>query len=261
MTEILAEVAKTTTHDTRHTTREERTQDSRLTTHEGLRESRVVSRESKLRESWVVSRESKPNRGTALLETAIFGMVALAAIGFMLRVGLMGNYAQEVRMGSFRRCLSAAFQDDNTFDDAVGTIGHYVLNRRLPNPTDRFMLMPRARTEASCFATVGTRLTFANMDGAGFGIGQPQVIAYSDGNFAQFPYGPYIPHGGWFVRNGSTTNTGGGRQWQERTTGSPIIRTHMDSNSGMGSSTGLGPFGTGSGLSGERSLDWDWTGP
>ncbi len=99
--------------------------------------------------------------GQALLELAIFGAVALAALGFLIRIGLEMNYDQEIRMAAFRRALAAASSDNGTDRDAMGTVFHYIADRRMPNPTDGFMSMPRSRTEASAFVEWGDRLSFA----------------------------------------------------------------------------------------------------
>ena len=99
--------------------------------------------------------------GQALLEMAIFGMAALAALGFLVRVGMKMNYDQEIRMAAFRRALAAAGADNGTTQDAMAVAYHYTLTRQMPNPSDGFMSLPRSRTEASAFVVWGDRLTFA----------------------------------------------------------------------------------------------------
>lgn len=205
------------------------------------------------------ARAARRHAGTALSELAIFGMVALAALGFLLRVGMTMNYAQEVRMGAFRRCLAAAYEDDHTFNDAVGTTVHYVLNRRMPNPTDGFMTMPRTRTEASCFAEVGDRLTFAFMDDTGFGAGKPVVAVNSDGNARTFPYQDFRYQSGWLVNGAGTMNSGTGQQQQARATAVSSVGTSLHSTSGMASSTSLvNGGGVGSNIDSDRTIDWNW---
>lgn len=103
-------------------------------------------------------------RGQALLELAVFGMVTLAALGFLIRLGMQMNHEQEVRMGAFRRALAAARADDGTSQDAMAVAYHLVLDRQMPNPSDGFMTLSRGQTQASAFVEVGDRLTFAYED-------------------------------------------------------------------------------------------------
>ena len=103
-------------------------------------------------------------RGQALLELAIFGMVAIAALGFLIRVGMQMNYDQEIRMAAFRRALAAAAADNGTNQDALAVTYYYASDRQMPNPTDGLMTLPRTRTEASAFVEWGQRLTFAHQD-------------------------------------------------------------------------------------------------
>ena len=103
-------------------------------------------------------------RGQALLELAIFGMVAIAALGFLIRVGMQMNYDQEIRMAAFRRALAAAAADNGTTQDAVAVTYHYASDRQMPNPSDGLMSLPRSRTEASAFVEWGDRLTYAYED-------------------------------------------------------------------------------------------------
>lgn len=99
--------------------------------------------------------------GQALVELAVFGAIALAALGFLIRVGMRMNYDQEIRMAAFRRSLAAARADNGTWQDALGTLFHQIADRQMPNPSDGFLTLPRTRTEASGFAEWGDRLTFA----------------------------------------------------------------------------------------------------
>ena len=109
-------------------------------------------------------REINAQRGQALLELAIFGMVALVALGFLVRLGMQMNFDQETRMGAFRRALAAARADDGTPQDAMAVGYYYVSDRQMPNPSDGFQSLPRNRSEASAFVEVGNRLTFAFED-------------------------------------------------------------------------------------------------
>ena len=122
--------------------------------------------------------------GQALLELAIFGAVALAALGFLIRVGMQMNYDQEIRMAAFRRALAAAGADNGTDHDALGTVVYQIANRRMPNPTDGFMSMPRSRTSASASVEWGDRLSFAAEVPGNPDIGystQPLIVVRSDG--------------------------------------------------------------------------------
>lgn len=105
--------------------------------------------------------------GQALIELAVFGAVALAALGFLMRIGLRMHFDQEIRMAAFRRGLAAAGADNGTTDaDALGTLYYYVASRQMANPNDGYMSLPRTRTEASAFVEWGDRFTYA-YDGAG----------------------------------------------------------------------------------------------
>ena len=121
--------------------------------------------------------------GQALIELAVFGGIAIAALGFLIRVGMMMNYNQEVRMAAYRRALAAAGADNGTDQDAMGATYHLIVNRQMPDPSDGFMSMQRMRTEASAFVMWGDRLASAfKLDGnetLGYKT-QPMVIIRSD---------------------------------------------------------------------------------
>lgn len=104
-------------------------------------------------------------RGQSMVETAVFGAIAVAALGFLIRVGLRVNYDQEIRMGAFRRALHAAHADNGTDADAVATLYHYIAHRQLPDPEDGSAAMHRVRTAGDGFVVWGDRLTFAYGDG------------------------------------------------------------------------------------------------
>lgn len=121
--------------------------------------------------------------GQALLEFAIFGVVTLAALGFLIRVGMTMNFDQEIRMAAFRRALAAAHAENSTDQDAMAVAYHYMSDRQMPNPTDGFMSLSRTRTESSAFVEWGDRLTFAyeiqGNDAAGRKT-QPRVVVRSN---------------------------------------------------------------------------------
>ncbi len=134
-------------------------------------------------------------RGQALLELAVFGTIALAALGFLIRVGLKMNYDQEVRMMAFRRALAAASADNGTDQDAMGVTMHYVTHRQMPDATNGYFNAGRERSEASAFVEWGERLTFAHeIDTNGDGYAdspfgsktQPLTIVRSDDQEGEF---------------------------------------------------------------------------
>lgn len=155
----------------------------------------------------------RANRGQALLELAVFGAITLAAIGFLIRVGLRMNYDQEVRMAAFRRAMAAAGSDNGTAQDAMGTLFHYATSRQMPNPGDGYVSLPRERSEASAFVEWGDRLSYAFDDSnivstvfagpADPSMGlktQPMIVVRQDGNekvFRQddFPDDESLPAG------------------------------------------------------------------
>ena len=117
------------------------------------------------RRSSIVNRKLTQCRsGQALLELAIFGGIVLAGLGFLIRIGMKMNFDQEIRMAAFRRALAAAYADNCTKDDAMGTAYYYRVDRQMPNPTDGFLAMPRSKSEAGAFVEWGDRLTFASKD-------------------------------------------------------------------------------------------------
>lgn len=99
------------------------------------------------------------------MELAVFGVMCLAALGFLIRIGMKANYDQEIRMAAFRRAMAAAQADNGTDADSVGTLYEYLADRQMPDPNDGFMMLPRARTEASAYVEWGDRLTMAYGDG------------------------------------------------------------------------------------------------
>lgn len=122
---------------------------------------------------------ARAERGTALLELAVFGMVTMAALGLLIRIGMQANFDQEVRMGAFRRALAAASADDllpngprGDKQDALSVSYYYMLDRQMPNPTDGFLSLTRNRSHASAFVERGRWLTFAFEDANDPEIGQ-----------------------------------------------------------------------------------------
>ena len=140
--------------------------------------------------------------GQALVELAIFGAIAIAALGFLIKVGMKMNHDQEIRMAAFRRAMAAASADNGTDKDAMATTFYYSADRGMPNPGDVTMMLPRVRTEASAFVEWGDRMTFANKpddddDGkadGGFGFNtQPQIVVRSNSNEKVYHQEEFLP--------------------------------------------------------------------
>ncbi len=181
--------------------------------------------------------------GQALVELAVFGTIALAALGFLIRIGMQMNYDQEIRMAAFRKGLAAAAADNGTDEDSLGTLYHYIANRQMPNPTDGFMTMPRSRTEASGFVEWGDRLTYAydiNSGDAGRKTQTKYVVRSDDtertfrgSDFAQdIPTIPGVvvnPAFTSITRDSTTTNTSGGSITQGGASTSLTSGTHTTS--------------------------------
>ena len=187
--------------------------------------------------------------GQALLEMAIFGMAALAALGLLIRVGMEMNYNQEVRMGAFRRALAAAASDNDTDEDAMAVAYHYILHRQMPNPSDGYISMPRNRTEASAFAEWGDRLTFAyevNNDKTKGRKTQPLYVVRSDGAMRTFRQQDW-PHDSGnakafrgFVTASTTSNNVSGSIAQSGSGSSGNSSTGTSSSTTLGNGDGIG---------------------
>ena len=116
--------------------------------------------------------------GTALTELAIFGGICIAAIGFLMRVGMQMNYSQEIRMAAMRRCLHGALGDDGTWQDAVATTAFINLDRIQPNVSSSFDFI-RQLTYASANCVAGDRLTFAHQR-SDHALGDQQILVYTN---------------------------------------------------------------------------------
>jgi len=190
-------------------------------------------------------RRSAHERGQALLELAVFGMIAIAALGFLIRVGMQMNYEQEIRMGAFRRALAAAGGDNvqtlqvtgggPTIQDAMAVTYHYIADRQMPNPSDGFMSLSRSRTEASAFVEWGDRLTFAYENPANPAseegrMTQPRIIVRSNNDEQSFRQNDFSPLPGdvmvtaGIVGESTTTNTipAGSTSITQTTTGTTV---------------------------------------
>lgn len=86
--------------------------------------------------------------GQALLELAIFGTLALLALGFLIRIGLLVNYRQEIQMNTFRRALAAADADAKAGNPTVQVDYLHLRDRLVPDPST-FGIMPRAQAQGS----------------------------------------------------------------------------------------------------------------
>jgi len=110
-----------------------------------------------------------------MAELAIMGSIALVALGLMIRMGLLGNFTQEVAMASFRRALVDATYDhtpqDGTqgFDQPRSVAYREFRARQVPDPGEGFGIGLRQITNSGAQVIVSNRLTYA-ADGPGCGI-------------------------------------------------------------------------------------------
>jgi len=78
-------------------------------------------------------------RGQALLELAIFGSIALLALGALINYGLNADFTQQAMMESFRRALFSAAEAPNPGTPA--SVSYVQLtDRHIPNPSHPFMI-------------------------------------------------------------------------------------------------------------------------
>lgn len=113
--------------------------------------------------------------GQAFIEMAIFGSIALIAMGFLIQVGLGMNYQQELDENTFRRALLMAKCESsdhkpNNWCGSVGSINGdgesqatvftQLRDRQIPSPSLGYGIMPRSMVTSSATATWGQRLTF-----------------------------------------------------------------------------------------------------
>ena len=119
--------------------------------------------------------------GQALTELAVFGSVALAALAFLIQIGLQMNYQQEIDQNTFRRALQAArdeWNDDNSMDPESHSVQYYQFrNRELPDPNEGFAIMPRTMTQANATVLWGKWKTFLE---AGDRSSEPKIITTID---------------------------------------------------------------------------------
>lgn len=78
-------------------------------------------------------------RGQALLELAIFGSIALLALGALINYGLNADFTQQAMMESFRRALFSAAEAPNP-GAPTGVSYIQLADRHIPNPSHPFMI-------------------------------------------------------------------------------------------------------------------------
>src|SRR3989338_22327 len=173
--------------------------------------------------------------GQALVELAVFGSILLAALGFLLRVGMKMNYDQEIRMATFRRALAAAHADNGTDQDAMAVLYYYMSDRQMPDPGDGMMSLPRARAESTAFVEWGDRLTYA----AGhLRATQPLVAVRLNGTEQEFRMED-LPHNGLTYQDDGNVVVGQvAFRSLAREAGTTNIGWETLAQSGGGSSTG-----------------------
>lgn len=96
--------------------------------------------------------------GQAFIELAIVGSLALLALAVLIRIGLGMNYKQEIEQQAFRLALRAA---KNEGDEESPVVSYqFFRDRRVPDPSQGFAIMPGSLTQGSGSATWGEYLTF-----------------------------------------------------------------------------------------------------
>ena len=138
-----------------------------------------------------INRSRLDRQGQALLECAVFGALAVAAMGFLIRIGMSFSHQQDMRMAAFRRAERAAYWDNNTFNDALGTNFYYIIDRQMANPNDSYFSLERNRYESSGFVMWGNHFTFAfekagDPDNQLGYLTQPLVVVRSNGEEKEY---------------------------------------------------------------------------
>lgn len=181
---------------------------------------------------------NRSQQGQALIEMALIGTIAVAALGFLIQIGLGLNYEQENDQNAFRRALLMAKcegdeQEPSNWcntrvppgvsfsDESQATTMLRMRDRKLPNPSIGFGLVPSTLTMGSATATWGERLTFLDDSTDS----QPRVVVrvndfpdmlYRSGDF---------PHNQPIVRNIEKTTQMIGTLAQTDSTGSATDAT------------------------------------
>ncbi len=127
----------------------------------------------------LAARRSRCQKGQALAEMALMGTLVIAALGFLIQLGLTLNFEQENDQNAFRHALMVAKCEgdeqeppnwcndpalvppgvDNDEESQAVTVLR-LRDRQIPNPSIGFGLVPSSLTVGSASATWGERLTF-----------------------------------------------------------------------------------------------------
>jgi hypothetical protein len=105
-----------------------------------------------------------------MIEVAIFGSLALLALGLLIQLALRQNYQQEIEQNAFRRALRVAHLENRMISGSLGFNSieeesqainyNYFRNRIMPSPSDGYGVGPRAMTQGSGTVTWGEFLTY-----------------------------------------------------------------------------------------------------
>jgi hypothetical protein len=171
-------------------------------------------------------------KGQALIELAVFGMIALMALGFMIRIGLRINYNQEAKMAAFRKAESLSYGQPNAraVDVYQGSA------RQIPDPADEYMAISRERAGGGAYAEWSPKLTYANKNISSRTV----LVGVAADNTVSPSYHTDMPESA-IVNSSTMTNSGGATSTQDNS-GTSL-------NSSTSASFGVsGPYG-GSGSS------------
>ncbi len=128
------------------------------------------------------------SRGTALMELAIFGAIALSALGFFLRTLASEFGTIHATQDAFRLCLFHAAEDNGVGPYEARSVGGY-LQLAVPSVSLQSWDVSANEVRRSCFVEWGSHLTMSNADGpCAAGKGDPIFFGYSGGNGASFKY-------------------------------------------------------------------------
>ncbi len=94
-------------------------------------------------------------RGQAMIEVAVMGSLALAALSLLIHMGLRMNYQQQIEQETFRQALGTA----KNGDPVQAVVVYQFRNRIMPDPSFGLPIRPRIQTQASAAVTWHPRLT------------------------------------------------------------------------------------------------------
>ena len=145
-------------------------------------------------------------QGNALLETAIFGAVAIGVLGFFLRTLSLEFGAIKARQQAFRLCLAHAGDDNGSYPYEPRAVSGFVQDA-VPQPSLGSWETSSTDKRAGCYAEWGQQLTMG--------------VSPSPMNCARDPGAPF-----WFGYSGDQV----GRFYGHCGPGNPIDRSgHIES--------------------------------